>query len=60
MDDEERINEEEAAEMYAQYRSWLSSFEDERDIEPHKRSGYFEMQCEMADLRRKELKEQIR
>lgn len=55
MDDEYRINEEEAAEMYAQYRSWLRSFDD--DLPTHKKSGWAERVREAADLRRKELLE---
>lgn len=57
MDDEERINEEEAAEMLSQYRAWLRSFDD--DMPTHKQSGWAERVREAADLRRKELRESI-
>ena len=30
----------------------------ERDIEPHKREGYFEMMCDMADHQRKWIREE--
>ena len=29
----------------------------ERDMEPHKREGYFEMMCDMADYQRKWIRE---
>ena len=29
----------------------------ERDMEPHKRTGYFEMMCDMADYQRKWIRE---
>ena len=31
--------------------------EAERDMEPHKREGYFEMMCDMADYQRKWIRE---
>ena len=30
----------------------------ERDMEPHKRTGYFEMMCDMADYQRKWIMEE--
>ena len=30
----------------------------ERDMEPHKRDGYFEMMCDMADYQRKWIMEE--
>ena len=32
--------------------------EAERDMEPHKREGYFEMMCDMADYQRKWIMEE--
>jgi len=44
----------------AEYNEWLAEVgreEAERDMEPHKRTGYFEMMCDMADMLRKERRE---
>lgn len=42
-------------EMYRQYLAEQS--QDEADMEPHKRTGYAEQMMEMADLKRKEGRE---
>ena len=45
----------------AEYNEWLAEVgreEAERDMEPHKRSGYFEMMCDMADHQRKWVREE--
>lgn len=43
--------------MQSQYLSECDRADAERDMEPHKRTGYFEMMCEMADEHRKWLRE---
>lgn len=40
-----------------QYMAECDRADAERDMEPHKRTGYFEMMCEMADEHRKWLRE---
>ena len=40
----------------SEYDEWLAEVgreEADRDMEPHKREGYFEMMCDMADYQRK-------
>ena len=40
----------------AEYNEWLAEVgraDAESDMEPHKRDGYFEMMCDMADHQRK-------
>lgn len=44
-------------EQQSQYMTEMQQVEAEQDMEPHKRSGYFEMMCEMADDHRKWLRE---
>ena len=41
----------------AQYIAEMEQAEAERDMEPHKRTGYFEMMCDMADYQRKWIRE---
>jgi hypothetical protein len=41
----------------AQYIAECEQAEADQDMEPHKRSGYFEMMCEIADLQRKWIRE---
>ena len=44
----------------AEYNEWLTKINQkktERDIDPHKREGYAERMYEMADMRRKEIRE---
>lgn len=46
----------------AEYNEWLTEVgreEAERDMEPHKRSNYAERMYEMADMRRKEERENV-
>lgn len=40
-----------------QYMAECDRADAEQDMEPHKRTGYFEMMCEMADEHRKWLRE---
>ena len=42
----------------AQYDAECCRAEYERDMEPHKRDGYFEMMCDMADYQRKWIREE--
>ena len=42
----------------AQYIAEMEQAEAERDMEPHKRTGYFEMMCDMADYPRKWIMEE--
>ena len=42
----------------AQYIAECEQAEAERDMEPHKRTGYFEMMCDMADYQRKWIREE--
>ena len=46
----------EQQEMEQAHHAWEQQ-EAERDMEPHKRDGYFEMMCEIADLQRKWVRE---
>ena len=41
----------------AQYMAECEQAEAEQDMEPHKRTGYFEMMCDMADHQRKWIRE---
>ena len=42
----------EQQEMEQAHQAWEEQ-QAEQDMEPHKRSGYFEMMCDMADAQRK-------
>ena len=46
----------EQQEMEAAHQAYEQA-EAERDMEPHKRTGYFEMMCDMADYQRKWIRE---
>lgn len=52
----EMCQEQQEAEQ-AQYIAEMQQAEAEQDMEPHKRSGYFEMMCDMADYQRKWIRE---
>ena len=41
----------------AQYIAECEQAEAEQDMEPHKRAGYWEMMCDMADYQRKWIRE---
>ena len=55
-DDETKVDQSEMEEMKRQYDAEQYAF-DQADMEPHKRDGYMERLCEMADLRRDEIRE---
>ena len=42
----------------AEWEAEVGREEAERDMEPHKREGYFEMMCDMADHQRKWIREE--
>jgi hypothetical protein len=46
----------EQQEMEQAHQEWEQQ-QAEQDMEPHKRTGYFEMMCDMADHQRKWLRE---
>lgn len=46
----------EQQEMEQAHHEWEQQ-QAEQDMEPHKRTGYFEMMCDMADHQRKWLRE---
>ena len=56
IDDEERIDDSEMMAAHDEYY-WHKAQQDERDTEPHKREGYAEFMAEVADMRRKEIRE---
>jgi hypothetical protein len=56
IDEEERPDEEALAQMEAEYHFWKIS---QDALPPHKQDGYAERMAEMADLRRKQIREEL-